>query len=85
MVIIEALSRGIPCFVSKFSGSSDLMKNLIPENIFNPHVELEIFNILNSLNNKNLDDQSQIIKKNFNNLMVKININNQINYKHILN
>jgi len=84
MVIIEALSLGIPCFVSKFSGSKDLMENLLPENIFNPHSESEIDNILSSLNKKKLNDQSQKVKKNFNNLMISINDSNQKNYKNIL-
>lgn len=84
LVIIEALSYGIPCFVSTFSGSKDLMKNLLPENIFNPYSKSELFNILRSLNKKKLDIQSKKIKKLFHNSILEINTNNQKNYKNIL-
>lgn len=84
LVILEALSLGIPCFVSKFSGSRDLMETLIPENIFNPYDSEQLFRILKEINKKKLKTQTSIIKNNFNDIIKNINNNNNSSYKNIL-
>lgn len=67
MVTIESLSAGIPTFANSKMGSCEFLFRILPNNIFDLKSKKNSLNIiLNSINSKDLYNQSIVIKKQFN-------------------
>ena len=66
MVTIESLSAGVPTFVNNNMGSCEFLIKLLPNNKFNLKMKKDSLLLkLNSINQKNLNTQSNHLKNNF--------------------
>ena len=84
MVTIEALSVGVPSFVSDKMGSSEFLKELIPENIFNLSNDEALASLINNLNKKDLLNQSIVIRKKYKYLFNKFTMQNNLNFNQLI-
>lgn len=72
MTTIEALSCGVPVFTSNKSGSVEVIKKILPYNIFDNNEDNAIGCLLSNMDAVKLKQQSIIIKNNFEEIYISI-------------
>ena len=83
MVTIEALSCGIPVYSSLNNGSSEFLKEILPNNVFDINDPTYLRNLFNTINKTDLLKQSKTINKNFNYVLHEFNNYNKEAFDNI--
>ena len=84
MTTVEALSCGVPTYISRNMGSVEFLKKLTPKNIFNLHEKKSLYRVLTNMNIDNLKRDSLNIKQNFDKQFQKFNLQNYLSFRDLI-
>ena len=84
MTTIEALSSGVPTYVSNNMGSKEFLEKILPKNVIKLGKENNLLEILKNLNKNNLIKDSENIKNNFKKIYDYYQIKNQSSFKDLI-